>query len=160
MSQPTIVDLEPRPFAYLSIEATLLEMPNAVAQGFRTLADLFARADAHIAGSPLVHYLAFDMRLVDFDLGFPARPADVDRLRATGLAIGQTPGGPSMTAWHAGPDDDMSKTYLIMDQAMRQPKIEGARDIWECYPSRSEASAEQFRTEVIWPLIPAADHIA
>jgi len=160
MSKPTIVDLEPRPFAYLSIEASLLDMPAAVAQGFHTLADLFARADAHIAGCPLVHYLAFDMRLVDFDLGFPARPDDVDRLRAAGLGIGQTPGGPSMMAWHTGPDDDMSKTYLIMDEAMRRLKIEGSRDIWECYPNRTVASAEQFRTEVIWPLIAAAPEMA
>ena len=160
MSEPTIVDLEPRPFAYLSIESTLLEMPTAVAKGFRTLADLFARADAHIAGCPLVHYLAFDTRLVDFDLGFPARPTDVDRLRAVGLTIGQTPAGPSMTAWHSGPYDDMSKTYLIMDQAMRQLRIEGARDIWECYPDHADDPAGQFRTEVIWPLIPAAEEVA
>ncbi|RYG97924.1 MAG: hypothetical protein EON57_13180 [Alphaproteobacteria bacterium] len=156
MSEPIIVDLEPRPFAYLSIESNLLDMPTAVAQGFHTLTDLFARADAHIAGSPLVHYLAFDTRLVDFDLGFPARPTEVDRLRAAGLAIGETPAGPSMTAWHIGPYDSLSRTYLIMDQAMRELQIEGARDIWECYPNHTDTSAEHFRTEVIWPLIPAA----
>jgi hypothetical protein len=153
MTEPIIVELQARPFAYLSMEATLLAMPNTVAEGFHKLVDLFARADAPVAGDPLVHYLAFDTRLVDFDLGFPARPNDVERLRAAGLSIGETPGGPSMTARHMGPHDSLSETYLVMDAAMRRMAITGARDIWESYAA---SSAGEFCTEVIWPLIPKA----
>ena len=157
MSEPVIVDLQARPYAYLSMESTLLAMPNVVASGFHTLADLFARADALFAGSPLVHYLAFDTRLVDFDLGYPARPGDVERLRAAGLSIGETPGGPSMTARHLGPYDSLSETYIVMDEAMRRLAISGSRDIWESYPNSPDTPVEHFCTEVIWPLLPAAD---
>jgi len=160
MSEPIIVDLQARPFAYLSMVSTLPDMPDAVAQGFQNLADLFARADALVAGSPLVHYLAFDTRLVDFDLGYPARPADVDRLRAAGLSIGETPGGPSMTATHYGPYDSLSETYIVMDEAMRQRQVTGARDIWESYPNAPGTPADRFCTEVIWPLLPASDEPA
>lgn len=156
MTEPVIVELQARPFAYLSMEATLLTMPNAVAEGFERLGELFARADAPMAGGPLVHYLAFDTRLVDFDLGFPARPVDVERLRAAGLSIGETPGGPSMTARHFGPHDSLSETYLVMDEAMRRLAITGARDIWESY-SGGGTTADGFCTEVIWPLIPPAE---
>ncbi len=157
MTEPVIVELQAKPFAYLSMEATLLAMPNAVADGVQKLADLFARADAPVAGGPLVHYLAFDTRLVDFDLGFPARPSDVERLRATGLLIGETPGGPSMTARHFGPYDSLSETYITMDEAMRRLAITGARDIWESYSGSPGTSADRFCTEVIWPIIPEAD---
>lgn len=155
MSAPIIVELQARPFAYLSMESTLLAMPNAVAQGCETLCNLFARADAPIVGGPMVHYLAFDTRLVDFDLGYPARPGDVERLRAAGLSIGETPGGPSMTARHFGPFDSLSDTYIEMDEAMRRLAITGARDIWESYPNRTDTHVGEFCTEVIWPLIPA-----
>lgn len=63
---------------------------------------MFAEARAQMAGNPLAHYTDFDATSASLDLGFPVLETDVPALRATGLSIGQTPGGRNMTATHVG----------------------------------------------------------
>ena len=159
MSEPVIAELEARPFAYVSLTSTLADMPRAVATGFGKLQRLFDKAKASAAGCPLAHYLGFDTRTVTFDLGFPALPADVPRLKAAGLSIGETPGGRHMTATHVGPYETVTSTYTQMDAAMRARHVLGARDMWEAYPSPPETPASHVHTEVIWPLLPSAEDV-
>lgn len=160
MSEPVIVELQPRPFAYISLTSNLDDMPNAMADGFGTLARLFASAEVVMTGNPLAHYLAFEIDIVDFDLGFPVLAQDAERLKGAGLLIGETPGGRSMVATHVGPYDTVSKTYKVMDRTMRALNVEGAKDMWESYQSPPDTPPEEIRTEVIWPLLPSAEEAA
>lgn len=155
MSEPVIAQLQARPFAYVSLSSSLTGMPQAVADGFERLSRMFDQADVTVAGTPMAHYLGFDNRTVSFDLGYPALPADVERLKAAGLSLGETPGGAHMVALHVGPYDTVTSTYRMMDTAMRTQHVTGARDMWECYPSPPQTPPNQVQTEVIWPLLPS-----
>jgi effector-binding domain-containing protein len=157
LPEPVIVELEPHPFAYISLTSTLDDTPNTMVNGFETLARLFASVEAAMAGNPLAHYLAFEVDIVDFDLGFPVLARDVQRLKGAGLLIGETPGGRCMVATHVGPYDSVSKTYTLMGKTMRALHVEGARDMWESYQSPPDTPPQEIRTEVIWPLLPSAE---
>lgn len=150
MADPVIVELTPRPFAFVSLRSKLPEMPATMGQGFATLGQMFAKAKAELAGNPLAHYTDFDATTASFELGFPVLEDDIPALRAAGLSIGQTPGGRNMTATHLGPYDTVSRTYDLMTAAMKEQKLSAAKDMWESYLSPPETPPDQIRTEVIW----------
>lgn len=150
MPEPVVVELKSRPFAYISLKSSLAGMPAAMGQGFASLAQMFGRAKAQMAGNPLAHYTDFDATSASFDLGFPARAEDVPALRAAGLSIGETPGGQNMTATHIGPYDTVSKTYDLMAAAMKRQGLMGSKDMWESYLSPPETPPNRIRTDVIW----------
>lgn len=152
MADPAIIELKPRPFAYISLRSTLPQMPQTMGQGFATLGQMFAEAKAQMAGNPFAHYTDFDATSASFDLGFPVLETDVPALRAAGLSIGQTPGGRNMTATHVGPYDTVSRTYDLMTAAMKDQKLSPGKDMWESYLSPPETPPEQIRTDVIWPV--------
>lgn len=155
MSEPVIVELHARPFAFINLQSTLADMPRTIGEGFGTLSALFGQAGAEMAGNPMAHYLDFDVHTVSFELGFPALEADVGKLRSAGLSIGRTPDGRNMTATHIGPYSTVSETYSTMDAAMRTQGVTGSKDIWESYLSPPETPPEETRTDVIWPLAAA-----
>lgn len=157
MTQPVIVELQAKPFAFINLKSSLADMPAVIGQGFGTLSGIFAKAGAQMAGNPMAHYLAFDARSVSFELGFPVLDADVDKLRTAGLSIGHTPGGRNMTATHIGPYSTVSETYSTMHAAMQAQGVTGSKDMWENYLSPPEAPPEQIRTDVIWPLVASAE---
>ena len=150
MSEPVVVELKSTPFAYMSLQSALAAMPTTMAEGFRSLMGKFAQAKAPMAGNPLAHYTLFDATSASFDLGFPARAEDVEALRATGLFIGQTPGGRNMTATHIGPYDTVSETYELMTAAMKRQGLSGAKDMWESYLSPPDTPPSEIRTDLIW----------
>lgn len=150
MPDPVIVELTPRPFAYVSLRSTLPEMPATIGQGFATLGQLFANANAQMAGNPLAHYTDFDETSASFDLGFPVLANDIPALRAAGLSIGEIPSGRSMTATHIGPYDTVSKTYDLMAAAMKEQGLSGTKDMWESYLSPPDTPSNEIRTDVIW----------
>ena len=152
MPDPVIVELTPKPFAYISLRSTLPQMPATMGQGFATLGRLFATAKAQMAGSPLAHYTDFDATSAGFELGFPVLENDISGLRAAGLSIGKTPAGKNMTATHVGPYDTVSRTYDLMTTAMKDQKLSPGKDMWESYLSPPDTPPEQIRTEVIWPV--------
>lgn len=150
MADPVIVELSPRPFAYISLRSSLPQMPAIMGQGFATLGQMFATAKAQMAGNPLAHYTDFDATSASFELGFPVLESDIPALRAAGLSIGTTPGGRNMTATHVGPYDTVSRTYDRMTSAMKEQKLAGSRDMWESYLSPPGTPPDQIRTDVIW----------
>lgn len=152
MADPMIVELSPRPFAYISLRSTLSQMPATMGEGFATLGRMFATAKAQMAGNPLAHYTDFDATSASFELGFPVLEADIPALRAAGVSIGKTPGGRNMTATLVGPYDTVSQTYDRMTAAMKQQQLSGSKDMWESYISPPETPPEQIRTDVIWPV--------
>ncbi|WP_055046692.1 GyrI-like domain-containing protein [Devosia sp. A16] len=152
MADPVVVELKPRPFAYINLRSTLPQMSATMGQGFATLSQMFARAKAQMAGNPLAHYTDFDATAASFELGFPVLEADIPALRAAGLSIGQSPGGTNMTATHVGPYDTVARTYDLMTIAMKAQKLSPGKDMWESYMSPPETPPEQIRTEVIWPV--------
>lgn len=156
MSEPVIVELQPQPFAFVTLTSSLADMPTVIAQGFGTLSGLFAKAGAPMAGNPMAHCLSFEKRVMSFELGFPVRATDSEKLKTVGLSIGQTPDGPNMTATHLGPYGTLSETYSAMDAAMRARGVSGSKDMWESYMSPPETPPEQVRTDVIWPLVASA----
>jgi hypothetical protein len=148
--------LKPQPFAYFTLTAQMSEMSEAMGAGFERLSAAFAKAKAEMAGMPLCHYTDYDEQSVTFELGFPARPDQVEALRAAGLSIGETPSGRSMKAIHIGPYDTIVETYNKMTEALKEQGLEGTKDMWEAYFSPPETPPEQIKTEVIWPVREAA----
>ena len=148
--------LKPQPFAYITLTAKVPEMPKAMGDGFDRLSAAFAAAKAEMAGMPMCHYTDYDEQSATFDLGFPARPDQLEALREAGLSIGETPSGRSMKATHIGPYDTVVETYNKMTEAMKKQGLVGAHDMWETYFSPPETPPEKIRTDVIWPVSEAA----
>lgn len=156
MSDFEVETLKPQPFAYITLTAKMPEMPKVMGEGFDRLSAAFAEARAEMAGMPLCHYTDYDEQSATFEFGFPARPDQVDALRAAGLSIGETPSGRSMKAIHIGPYDTIVETYNKMTEAMKKQGFEGTKDMWESYFSPPDTPPEQIKTEVIWPVSEAA----
>jgi effector-binding domain-containing protein len=155
MSEPVIVELQSAPFAFIELKSSLADMPRVIGQGFGTLAGMFGKAGAAMAGNPMAHYLAFDAQSVTFELGFPVLESDTAKLLAAGLSIGRTPGGRNMTDTHVGPYSTVSETYAAMEEAMKALGVTGSKDMWESYLSPPETPPAEIRTDVIWPLVAA-----
>lgn len=147
-----VVTLAPEPFAYITTTTPMPEIANAMGQGFNRLSEAFGKAKATMAGMPMCHYIAYDEQKTTFQLGFPARPDEVDALKAAGLEIGETSSGSNMKAVHMGPYDTVVKTYNAMTEAMKAQGLTGAQDMWEIYYSPPETPPEQIKTEIIWPV--------
>lgn len=153
-----ISDESPQHFAYVSRKARINEVPKVMAECFGVLSRAFTSAHADFAGAPLAHYVAYDADSATFDVGFPARPDQLEALRSAGLSIGQTASGKVMRARHVGSYDSLPKTYQAMQAQMKADGLEGNRDMWEAYMSPPETPSEQVTTDVIWPVhnLPAA----
>lgn len=156
MPQFQIIDATPEPFAFLPRSAAIADMKTVMPECYAELGRLFAEAGASPAGAPLTHYLDYDETSTTFEVGFPARAEDVEALRAAGLGIGSTPGGPVMTAVHVGPYETVHETYDALLADMRARGHTPTRDMWERYTSPPETPPDRIETEVIWPAGPAA----
>ena len=151
-----IVDMSPRPFAYVSRQAEMAEIPTVMQEGFGALMTAFGKAGASPAGMPYCHYTAYDDASATFDLGFPVAPGDVDAVRAAGLDIGETVSGQVMKGVHIGPYDTLNLTYEAMMAEMKALGLEGTVEMWEAYFSPAETPPDQTKTEVYWPVRAAA----
>ena len=103
MSQFTVADLSPQPFAYVKRSAKITEMAQVMGECFGILEAALAQARAQPAGEPLAHYLDYDTTSSTFEVGFPIRSEDAEAVQAAGLEIGETPAGQAMVGTHTGP---------------------------------------------------------
>jgi AraC family transcriptional regulator len=147
-----VTELTAAPFAYVTKTAPLKGIAEVMGQSFAELGKAFATAQAPMAGPPLCHYVAVDGQSTTFQVGFPFRPEDGERLQATGLTLGTTQGGTAMKATHIGPYETVAQTYSAMQTEMTARKLVGAEHMWEIYMSPPETPPEQIVTEVIWPV--------
>lgn len=152
MPQFPVVTLQPDPFAYITVSTPMAGIAQAMGQGFGRLTAAFSQAHARMAGPPMCHYIAYDEKNTTFQLGIPARPDELDKLRAVGLETGETPSGRNMKAIHIGPYDTVTKTYTALTDAMKARGLTAARDMWEVYYSPPDTPPEQTKTEIIWPV--------
>ena len=156
MASFEISDMGAQPFAFLTRTADIKGISKVMAESFSELGRAFAMADAPMMGPPLCHYTAYDGATTRFEVGFPYRPEDADRLRAAGLTLGTTRAGKVMKATHVGPYDTVVETYDAMQADMAARKLVGADDMWEVYMSPPETPPDKIVTEVMWPVTEAA----
>jgi hypothetical protein len=147
-----IVTLKPEPFAYITMTTPMSDIAQAMGQGFDRLGAAFGQSGARMAGMPMCHYTAYDEKTTTFELGFPARPDELDKLKAAGLQTGQTPSGRNMKAVHMGPYDTVVQTYNAMTEEMKARGLTAAQDMWEVYYSPPDSPPEQIKTEILWPV--------
>lgn len=152
MSDFPVKTLVPVPFAFLLRSSRIQDMKTSMPQGFAELMQAFGQAGVTPSGPPLAHYLTYDNDATTFELGFPVQAADAERLRASGLRIGETCAGPAMVATHIGAYDTVVGTYDAMMAAMQAERLEAGGDMWEIYASPPETPPERTRTEIIWPV--------
>ena len=149
MAEFPVVTLKPDYFAFITVSTPMADIAAAMAQGFERLSAAFSQAKGRMAGPPMCHYIAYDEQSTTFQLGYPARPDEVDKLRAAGLEIGETPSGRNMKAIHTGPYDTVVTTYNAMAKAIKARGLAAADDMWEAYYSTPETPPEQVKTEVL-----------
>ena len=152
MPEFPVVTLKPDPFAYITISTPMADIAQAMGQGFGQLDAAFSQAKARMAGPPMCHYVAYDEKSTTFQLGYPARPDEAEKLRAAGLEIGETPSGRNMKAVHMGPYDTVVTTYNAMTEAIKARGLTAAEDMWEAYYSPPDTPPQKIKTEVIWPV--------
>ena len=151
-----VTDLAATPFAYLTRTTEISGISAVMAESFGALGKAFATAAAPMTGPPLCHYIAYDGTSTTFQLGFPCRPEDGERLAAAGLTLGTTQAGKVMKARHVGPYDTVAQTYDAMQDEMKSRHLTGAEHMWEVYTSPPETPPAEIVTEVIWPVSAAA----
>lgn len=147
-----ITDLKPAPFAYLKRTAKMDGIGPVMGQCFEELGRAFAHAGAQFVGPPLTHYLTYDGGSTTFEVGFPCRAEDADKLKNAGLSIGTTQAGRVMKATHVGSYESLNRTYDAMQAEMKARRLTGTREMWESYMSPPETPPEKTITQVIWPL--------
>ena len=152
MPEFPVVTLKPDPFAYITVSTPMAGISQAIGQGFGQLGAAFSQAEARVAGPPMCHYVAYDGKSTTFQLGYPARPDELEKLRSAGLETGETPSGRNMKAIHIGPYDTVVKTYDAITDAMKARGLTAARDMWEVYYSPPDTPPERMKTEIIWPV--------
>lgn len=154
MPECTVKTVSAKPFVYVARTATMAEIGAAMGESFQAVAAAFAKAGAAMEGPAYAHYTAYDDNSATFEAGFSAHPEDVEALRATGIAVGETVGGEVMTAMHIGPYDTLMQTYDAIGRELASKGLTGTTDMWECYLSPPETPPEQTQTEVLWPIAP------
>lgn len=152
MPQFPVVTLTPDPFAYITVRTSMSGISEAIGEGFGRLGAAFDEAHARVAGPPMCHYLDYDGSGTTFQLGYPARPDELDRLRDAGLQTGETPSGRNMKATHIGPYDTVVATYDALTDAIKARGLTAARDMWEVYCSPPGTPPDQIRTDILWPV--------
>lgn len=124
------------------------------------MADLLERVWAHLArqehvtvGPPIARYHAFDEREIDVEVGFPV----AELVPTEGpIQIGDLPGGPAATVLVTGPYVQLPEAYDAIRQWMRENGRVAEGAPWDIYwvDSSHVTTADELRTEVVWPLVP------
>lgn len=156
MSKYPLVEMTAQPFAFVKRRTSMDEIPKAMEEGFTALMTALGTGGITPAGMPFCHYISWDEKSANFELGFPIAKKDVGAAREAGLEIGTTVGGRVMKALHIGPYDTLGQTYEKMMGEIEAEGLEGASDMWEAYFSPPETPPAKIRTEVYWPVKQAA----
>jgi len=119
------------------------------------LPHIFAYAQQNgiaLSGLPFTRYVEMGPGMITMEPGM--------RVTSTGASsqgdiIADTlPGGPAVTAVHAGPYDKLSEAYAAIEQWMDAQGLVAAGAPWECYlndPSE-HPDPKDWKTEVFWPV--------
>lgn len=153
MSEPTLVNLTPMPFAYLTRECEMDDIGETVKATFAKLWAALAQAKTSAAGPPMARYRQTPEGRVMVDLGVPVREDVLASMRAAGLSTGLTTGGLAMRAMHEGAFDTLRDTYGVLIAAIRKTGRAPSEEMWERYYGRPDG--DDVSTEVLWPLKPA-----
>ena len=147
-----ILEISPQPFAYLHRTAPMEGIGQTMGECFDSLGKIFAQTGVTPVGPPLSYYTAVDNETTTFDVGFPVRAEDRDKLAKAGLEIGVSPTGKAMKGVHTGSYDTLPQTYSAMHAEMAKHNLKPGEAMWEVYKSMPETPPEKTVTEVYWPV--------
>jgi effector-binding domain-containing protein len=147
---------------------TVAEQPTAVRRATLSpheLAGWFAAAYGEIAGYlgnhgltaqgyPFARYHVRPDGRFDVEAGFPvaATIAGNGSVQPSSL-----PAGEVVTAWHAGPYDEVGKTYASLAGWLAEHRAEQAGDAWEIYHDPPTGEPSSWLTEVVQPFTTPAE---
>jgi len=103
-----------------------------------------------MTGPPVAYYNSWSDTEVDLILGFPvSQPFHAEGM----FKAFELPSVKAVRAVHVGPYADLVKTYIAMEQWMKEKGLAPAQYMWEEYlDDPSEVPQQELRTRITWPL--------
>src|SRR5690606_36645447 len=133
MSEFSLVDLKPEPFAYVSRAGAVADIPKLMSQAFCALGEALKLANATPTGAPVAHYRSVRDGHVEVDVGFPVLAASRDALAPAGHELGQTAYGKALHGVHVGPYEGLGQFYDTIIAELRDQCLTPSEDMWERY---------------------------
>ncbi len=143
----------PRQYAAVArFRAVPAQMPSKMPAAFEKVSAFLAAAGVPLEGPAIARFReaggAFDV-----EAGFyvPAAFAPGDDVTCIEL-----PAGEAAVTTHLGPYEDLSAAYQALERWTEAQGRQPGEPMWEEYWSPPTAPPSEWRTDVIWPLKPAA----
>lgn len=121
----------PQPVLSIRAKATVAELGETMGERFAALSRFVNANAVTLAGSPMVLYHTFEETETDLETGLPIAEAHAGEGR---IQSGELPGGPAITTWHAGPDDQLGEAYARLSAWLQEHHREANGPAWEVYP--------------------------
>ena len=160
MTDAQIRELLPQPTVAVRIQAPMADIDLGILFGehLPNVAHGIADRGGEPAGPPYGRYYPWGAETVDVEIGIPVAVPIGDlrplaECQAGEMGASQLPGGPAAVTVHTGTYDTLSATYSGLEAWIDdEGRVPGAGP-WESYvDDPAEVSADEMKTEVIWPL--------
>lgn len=151
-----LVDLEPRPIAYVSSSSGTGsdEIGQALGEAYGQLMGFLGGEGLEMAGPPIAINRGYDETTYTFDAGVPisAEP-EGEIAEGSAVGIGQTPGGMAVRVVHRGAYTNLATVYGPLDAYIAAHGLEKSGASWEEYVSDpTEVPEEEVITHVYQPV--------
>jgi effector-binding domain-containing protein len=156
--EPELVTGEPVTTAVVRGVVGLAELREFFDVSFRELARATAEQGVPLVGPAFARYRGSGGDPVELEVGFPVGRA----VRADGQVVpGSLPGGPVARVTHRGGFDGLGDSWARLEAWLRGRGLVPGAQRWESYVTRPTPDADpaQLRTELSWPVRPAAEPI-
>jgi len=146
--------LTPVPVLYQQRRVERQALGDALAETLPAVFGYAIESGLAPAGHPFVRYLTMSPAYMTIDAGIPLVETASAPPAATGICVGELPGGLAAVTVHKGPYDDLGNAHAALDRWITDSEHESAGELWEMYltdPGEVPNPAD-WLTKVCWPV--------
>jgi effector-binding domain-containing protein len=152
INPPTIVQTEVQAAAVIRLTVPREEMQHVMRPAIQELMTTLAIQGVTPSGPLFSHHFRMDPAVFDFEVGIPVASPITPTGRVTESEL---PATTVARTTYAGPYEDLGSAWGEFGEWIAAEGHQSAPDLWECYVSGPEASADpaDWHTELNQPLI-------
>jgi len=155
LSRIVVENVQAQHAAVIRKQCKLADIGKAMADILPKVMMHLSSIGAEVTGPPFSRYYAFG-DTIDFEAGMPVATP----IETKGDIVPVTlPAGPTISAWHVGPYEELSRTHTAVHEWLATSDVEIAGPCWEIYwtDPGTEPDPGKWRTQILYPCKPARD---
>ena len=141
--QPELIDLQPKPIAYVSREANSAQADGVIAEALGRIRPFLVESGRQQVDTPIVVTRSLDTQTRDwkFDVGVPIDQACTAPSEAEDLRCGNTYGGWAVRAHRAAAPTSVERSYFLLKTYLLVAGLEDNGPSWQQIETPADAGS-------------------